>query len=54
LDVLNGDGKPRGQALDDDDEALPMRFTGGQITQHRSQGYWRLQISQVSFVTPWA
>ena len=35
-DVFDRDGSPAGQALDDHDERLAVRLTGGQEAQHRS------------------
>ena len=34
--LLDSDGQTRREPLDDDDEGLAMGFTGGQITQHRT------------------
>ena len=34
--LVDSDGQTRRKPLDDDDEGLAMGFTGGQITQHRS------------------
>ena len=37
LDLLRADGETRREALDDDDEGLTMRLTGGQEAQHGTQ-----------------
>src|SRR5262249_1541663 len=34
LDVLDGDGEPGREALDDDHEPLPVRLARGQVAQH--------------------
>jgi hypothetical protein len=34
--LVDSDGQTRRKSLDDHDEGLAMGFTGGQITQHRS------------------
>ena len=41
LDVLDRDGQPGGQALDDHHERLPVRLAGGEEAQHGRDGYWR-------------
>ena len=40
LDLLDRDRQPGGQALDDHDESLAVRFAGGEVTQASAQGYW--------------
>ena len=40
LDVLDRDGQPGGQALDDDHERLAVRLAGGEVAQHRPSRYW--------------
>ena len=37
LDVLDRDGQPGRQPLDDDHERLPVRLAGGEVAEHGAQ-----------------